>query len=102
MAETYYIPLLPHCAIGPVAFSACLQVDAAVPNFLIQEQVEAGLGAGLLKQDWKVVDGHIELPKGPGLGFEIKEERVEQNVTEFEEECGGELYHPKDGSVADW
>ncbi|MDP6057229.1 MAG: enolase C-terminal domain-like protein, partial [Dehalococcoidia bacterium] len=28
MAEAYYIHTAPHCAIGPVALSACLQVDA--------------------------------------------------------------------------
>ena len=44
MAEPYYVHIMPHCAIGPVAFSACMQVDASVPNFLIQEQVDIGLG----------------------------------------------------------
>ena len=37
MAEVYFMHIMPHCAIGPVAFSACMQVDAVVPNFLIQE-----------------------------------------------------------------
>ena len=32
MAEIYYVHIMPHCAIGPIAFSACLQVDAVVPN----------------------------------------------------------------------
>src|ERR687883_711663 len=62
MAEVHYIHMMPHCAIGPVAFSASLQVDAVVPNFLIQEQVDDGLGAGLLRQAWQVKDGHIDLP----------------------------------------
>src|ERR1044072_330559 len=39
MAEIYYIHAMPHCAIGPVALAACLHVDAAIPNFLIQETV---------------------------------------------------------------
>src|ERR671932_434902 len=73
MAEPYYVHMMPHCAIGPVAFSACLQVDASVPNFLIQEQVDVGLGEGWLREPWVVKDGHIELPKKPGLGFEIDE-----------------------------
>ena len=46
MAEVYYVHIMPHCAIGPVAFSASLQVDAAVPNFLVQEQIDQGLGGG--------------------------------------------------------
>ena len=102
MAEVYYVHLMPHCAIGPVAFSACMQVDAVVPNFLIQEQVDNGLGAGLLRQPWQVRDGHIDLPTGPGLGFEIDESEAEKNCEEGREELGGEYYHASDGSVADW
>jgi len=101
MAEVYYVHLMPHCAIGPVAFSASLQVDAAVPNFLIQEQIDQGLGAGLLQQEWQVKDGHIELPTAPGLGFAIDEQEVRKQC-EYTEELGGEFYHESDHSVADW
>jgi galactonate dehydratase len=65
MGEVYYIHIMPHCAIGPVAFSASLHVDAVVPNFLIQEQVDSGLGAGLFKENWRVTDSHIDLPTKP-------------------------------------
>ena len=101
MAEVYYMHIMPHCAIGPVAFTASLHVDAAVPNFLVQEQIDQGLGAGLLKEDWKVVDGHIELPTAPGLGIEIDEAAVAERC-EYSEELGGEWYYENDGSVADW
>lgn len=102
MAEVYYMHIMPHCAVGPVAFSASLQVDAAVPNFLVQEQVDACLGDGLLKAPWQVKDGHIELPTKPGLGFEIDQKEAEQNRGIYEEELGGEFYYETDGSVADW
>ena len=102
MGEVYYIHIMPHCAIGPVAFSASLHVDAAVPNFLIQEQVDSGLGAGLFKENWKVTDGHIDLPTKPGLGFEIDETEAEQDCGVYQEELGGEFYYDSDGSVADW
>ena len=92
---------MPHCAIGPVALAVGLQVDAAVPNFLIQEQVDASLGDGLLQQDWQVVNGHIELPDQPGLGFEINESEAQKNI-EYSEELGGEFYHETDGSIVDW
>jgi galactonate dehydratase len=46
MAEAYYVHVAPHCAIGPVALAACLQVDAAIPNFLIQELTDSALGRG--------------------------------------------------------
>jgi galactonate dehydratase len=102
MAEVYYVHILPHCAIGPVAFSASLQVDAVVPNFLAQEQIDQGLGGGLFVDDWQVVDGHIELPKRPGLGFEIDQKEAEKDCGRYIEELGGEYFFENDGSVADW
>jgi galactonate dehydratase len=84
-----------------VAFSACLQVDAATPNFLAQEQIDAGLGDGLLTEPWEVVDGHIELPTKPGLGIDIVEDEL-ADEPRYEEELGGEYFYETDGSVADW
>lgn len=101
MAEVYYMHILPHCAIGPVAFTASMHVDAAVPNFLAQEQIDQGLGRELFVEPWQVVNGHIELPTKPGLGFEINEEALKETAT-YREELGGEHYHEADGSVADW
>jgi len=83
--------IAPHCAIGPVALAAALHVDAVVPNFLIQEQIDASLGDGLLREPWQVRDGHIDLPTRPGLGFEIDDREAEQNRT-YQEELGGEFY----------
>ncbi|HXF62926.1 MAG TPA: galactonate dehydratase [Caldilineaceae bacterium] len=101
MAEVYYMHILPHCAIGPVAFTASMHVDAVAPNFLAQEQIDQGLGGGLFMEEWPVRDGYIDLPTRPGLGFEIDEQAVQQTV-EYSEELGGEFYHPGDNSVADW
>ena len=101
MAEVYYMHVLPHCAIGPVAFAACLQVDAVTPNFLVQEQGDGCLGNGLLEEDWKVAGGHVELPTRPGLGLRINEAEAQQKI-EYSEELGGEFYHPADGSIVDW
>jgi galactonate dehydratase len=101
MAEVSYMHIAPHCAIGPIALAAALHVDAAVPNFLIQEQIDQSLGDGLLVRPWEVRDGHIALPTAPGLGIEVDAREAEQHRT-YVEELGGEHYHPSDGSVADW
>ena len=101
LAEIYYMHIMPHCAIGPVALAAALHVDAVVPNFLIQEQVDASLGDGLLHEPWQVQDGYIALPTTAGLGLRIDEREAEQHRS-YEEELGGEFYHPLDQSVVDW
>ena len=46
-------------------------MSASIPNFLCQEQVS--LGEGYLKQPFRVRDGFLELPTGPGLGIELDE-----------------------------
>lgn len=105
-AETYYQHIMPHCAIGPLALAACMLVDAVVPNFLIQEQVDAGLGNGLLKKNWEVIDGHIPLWTTPGLGVDVDETEATKpysgDAYGYHRELGGEYYYDNDGSVADW
>jgi galactonate dehydratase len=97
MAECYYAGLAPHNPLGPISLAACLQVDACIPNFLVQEQVS--LGEGYLKEPFRLVDGYIELPTGPGLGIELDEDAVAAK-TGHDWKCPA-LFH-EDGSVADW
>ncbi len=100
LAEMYYIYLAPHSAIGPVAFAASLQLDACIPNFLIQELHDYTCGWGILKEDWEVKDGYIELPQKPGLGFEIDEEALKGS---FDGDFAlTSWFHDDDGSVTDW
>lgn len=87
MAETYDVPIAPHCPLGPIALAACLQVDAVTPNFAIQE-MSIGIhyntgGFDLLSyikepEIWNVTEGYVNLMKGPGLGIEIDEEKVRE------------------------
>ncbi len=101
MAEVYYIHTMPHCAIGPVALAACLQVDAVTLNFLIQETVGPDWLMDVVESPWKVVDGYIELPTAPGLGVTPNEAEIVKRH-QYAEELGGEWFHEADGSVADW
>jgi len=99
MAESYYVGIAPHCPLGPIALAACLQLDASIPNFLIQEQ--GSLGVGYLKRPFVVKDGFIELPQGPGLGIELDEEAIADKITQ-EDWRNPQTYAPDDGSVVDW
>jgi galactonate dehydratase len=97
MAECYYGSIAPHCPLGPIALAACIQLDASIPNFLIQEL--GGLGEGYLKKPFEVVDGHIELPTGPGLGIELDEEALADKVYDGSWDHSPSLH--EDGSVGD-
>ena len=98
MAECYQVAIAPHCPLGPIALAACLQLDACIPNFLAQEHVT--LGEGYLKEPFEIVDGYLDLPKGPGLGVELDEEALEDKIDDGSWETP-RLWH-EDGSVAEW
>ncbi|MEM2538877.1 MAG: galactonate dehydratase [Candidatus Bathyarchaeia archaeon] len=98
MAETYYATIAPHCPLGPIALAACIQLDACTPNFLIQEQVT--LGERYLLEPFKLKDGYVEIPKGPGLGIELDESLIKEKIYDGTWEVP-RLYY-EDGSVAEW
>jgi galactonate dehydratase len=99
MAESYYAGIAPHCPLGCIALAACIQLDACIPNFLIQEQ--GSLGVGYLKQPFVVRDGFVDLPQGPGLGIELDEEALAAQITD-EDWKNPRPFHPDDGSAVDW
>jgi galactonate dehydratase len=98
MAEAYYAAIAPHNPLGPISLAAGLQLAASIPNFLCQEQVT--LGEGYLKTPFKVEDGHVPLPLGPGLGIELDEEALADKLGH--EWRNPETYLSSDGSVVDW
>ena len=76
-AELANILLAPHHACSPVALCACAQIDACVPNFLVQEvndDVTSAFNRELFSPLPEIADGYLELPTGPGLGIDLNEE----------------------------
>jgi galactonate dehydratase len=98
MSECYFGAIAPHCPLGPIALAACLQLDACIPNFLIQEHVTTG--EGYLKNPFQVVDGYIPIPTAPGLGIELDETALAEKV--FDGTWETPKFRHRDGSVADW
>jgi len=86
MAEGFDIPVAPHNPLSPVSLAACLQVAAAIPNFLIQEyplghgpkgdgeQDDNLRGAQLVDCLPPVTDGFIAIPDRPGLGMSLTDQ----------------------------
>lgn len=109
MAEAYDVALAPHCPLGPIAFSACLQVDATCYNAVIQEQsigIHYNVGKSVLdyitnKEDFEFIDGFVNLPTKPGLGVEVNKALViEENKTPHE--WKNPVWRHADGSIAEW
>ena len=98
MAEAYYAAIAPHNPLGPISLAAGIQLAASIPNFLCQEQVS--LGDGYLRNPFKVENGYIPLPTGPGLGIELDEEAMADKIDH--DWRNPETYDADDGSVVDW
>lgn len=98
MAEAHYAAIAPHNPLGPISLAAGLQLAASIPNFLCQEQVT--LGENCLKQPFKVEDGYVPIPEGPGLGIELDDNAV---ATRLDHDWRNrETFDLNDGSVVDW
>lgn len=98
MAEAYYATIAPHNPLGPISLAAGVHLAASIPNFLIQEQVS--LGEGYIKNPFRVREGYLELPTGPGLGIELDENAMADKIGH--DWRNQESYDADDGSVVDW
>ncbi|MBW3622665.1 MAG: galactonate dehydratase [Armatimonadetes bacterium] len=97
MAEAYYVTTAPHCPYGPILTAASLQLDACIPNFLIQEQIS--LGEGIFEEPFRLMDGHVETPTKPGLGIKVDEAALKDRP--YIPRDVPRWFH-EDGSMADW
>ncbi|KAE8383650.1 enolase C-terminal domain-like protein [Aspergillus bertholletiae] len=112
MAETYDVAIAPHCPLGPIALAACMQVDLATPNFVIQEMslgihynTEAGDYdiTGYVKDAsvFTVKDGYVDALTAPGLGIEVDEETV-RHVAQTTEPWQPKEFFGPDGGIREW
>lgn len=77
MAEANYCKIVPHNPLGPVSTAACLQLDAAIPNFAIQEFpsfYHQGSEAEMTVEPLEEERGYILIPDRPGIGIELVED----------------------------
>lgn len=88
IAETYGVEMAFHNAFGPIQNAVTVQLDAVIPNFLIQESFYDCF------PDWKrelvyrqppVENGRTVVPTKPGLGVEVNEKALEKHKAEGQE-----------------
>lgn len=104
MAEACYVKVVPHNPLSAVSTAACVQLDACIPNFVLQELIPDGLYEGpprhsLVKKPLEIEKGYIKVPTDPGLGVELDESKLAEYP--FEDRDPPWLLR-EDGSVADW
>jgi galactonate dehydratase len=107
-ADASGISMAPHACEGPIGGLATVHVDAAMPNFVVQE-ICSGVQPEAKEKIWeewlgfpamRMVNGRFPLPQKPGLGFELSEDALKKYP------FGGtkpmaRVFH-QDGSVAEW
>jgi L-alanine-DL-glutamate epimerase-like enolase superfamily enzyme len=82
IAEAYGVEMAFHNAFGPIQNAATLQVDATIPNFLIQESfydVFPDWKRKLVRNGTPVLKGHSKVPTKPGLGVDIDERVLKEH-----------------------
>ena len=108
MADFAGISMAPHACEGPIGGLATIHVDAATPNFLVQE-ICSGVKPEMKEKVWeewlgfpamRMVQGRFPLPEKPGLGFELKEESLKKYPFAGTKAMA-RVFH-EDGSVAEW
>jgi galactonate dehydratase len=83
IAEAAYAKVALHCPLSPLALAASVQLDANMPNFLVQEHNEVNdwreggrtqIGRGYLATPFELDgEGCVAVADGPGLGVELDE-----------------------------
>ena len=82
LAETYGVPLVLHNVAGPICHAACMHLGAHIPNLYYVESVRAfyqsyfGVLSDFVPQ---VVEGHLNVPDGAGLGVNLLPDALERD-----------------------
>jgi galactonate dehydratase len=77
MAEAAFVGVFPHLMGSPVNIAAFVQLDAAIPNYVLMEShTTADRLNDILEEPPKREGGWIVVPDRPGIGVEIREEAL--------------------------
>jgi len=88
MAEAYGVEMAFHNAFGPIQNAVTVQLDAAIPNFLIQESFYDCFPTWkrqLVRDQSKIENGQTKVPTTPGIGVEVDEKVLEAHRVEGQE-----------------
>ena len=105
LAETYFVPLAPHCTCSELGLSASLHATFATPLFLIHEAYLDGhlMPPGVTRPSFEInKDGNALPPQGVGLGVEVDETMFAKVNADPKRQYKWPHPTQKDGSVTDY
>jgi galactonate dehydratase len=95
--------IAPHNPLGPLAGVAALHYDISIPNFVIQEKMEAvPWFFDILEGQPQMVDGYWPLPDRPGLGVELNMKIAKEHPFVQEPHAVTQEARTADGTVVNW
>lgn len=85
LAEAYYVLMAPHVWGGPIITAAAVQIDANIPNFLIQESIykSRDFFDEIVKEPFEWDNGDLIPSDRPGIGIELDEDKLEAHRGKF-------------------
>jgi galactonate dehydratase len=98
LAEASFVGIFPHLMGSPVNTAAQVQLDVAIPNYVLQERniIKPPL-TEIVDQAVKLEKGYVIVPDRPGIGVEINENALAKYPYRHRK-ITGDFY--EDGSVA--
>jgi len=79
LAEAAFVGVFPHLMGSPVNMAAFLQLDASLPNYVLQESYPAADALNeILEEPLQRDGGYVIVPDRPGIGVEIREDKLKQ------------------------
>jgi galactonate dehydratase len=77
LAESAFVDVFPHLMGSPVNMAAYVQLDAAIPNYFLQESHAAADALNeILEEPLQRDGGYVIVPDRPGIGVEVREEML--------------------------
>jgi galactonate dehydratase len=99
LAEAAFVGVFPHLMGSPVNIAAYAQLDAAIPNYVLQDGARTAVHRlnEIVDQPLTLEKGHIIVPDRPGIGIEVRENKLADFPYRPHQITG---YFHADGSVA--
>lgn len=77
LAEAAFVGIFPHLMGSPVNLAAYVQLDAAIPNYVLQESGSEALDE-IVDEPLAREGGYVLVPDRPGIGVELREEKLDR------------------------